>query len=278
MIGVDMNSFDQDLSNDIPDVQTPFKVVDEGYAFRVEIAIQTKKDGITSYHFAARVYDFATLASVGPIPEPKPYGWAVFDEPLTEIMFNFGVGEYVRADAEVVAKAWFQYRQKQRTSYIATVLTNLFKMATNEKKPVTYLGQVFESKLFTGVIIVLTLCLVYTGSLKLFGDWNTYYDPWSAKGTANWIFYASLIILAVAFLVPLFSKEQVSARRTQAAEKPKVDASGYYPEQPVKYNDGSGSVNLIPATYVGIDKDGQLIITIGFGPYLTVAPSQVTAA
>lgn len=154
-------------------------------------------------------------------------------------------------------------------------------MATNEKKRVTYLGQVFDNKLFAGLIIVLTLVFIYTGSLKVFGDWSSYYDPWSAKGTANWCFYTALIMLLVIFLVPVFNKQDVLARRTQAAEDAKklkkVDDSGYYEGQPIYYLGPLSDGRRVEATYKHEHESaaGLLVISIDGVSWETARPDQV---
>ena len=113
--------------------------------------------------------------------------------------------------ATVALSVWIAGRELNRP-YLATQPTPLNPMTTDPKPP-TYLAQVFDSKLFAAVITILSLAVIYTGSLVLFADWDSYEDPFTAQGSNRFVFIACGAILTFCFLIPLFKKSYRDARK-----------------------------------------------------------------
>lgn len=144
-------------------------------------------------------------------------------------------------------------------------------MTPNKPQKPSYLSQVFDSKLFSSVIIVVGLAVIYTGSMMLFADWDTYDDPWSARGSNRFVFLSAAAILLVAFLVPLFKKSYRDQRSPSDKE-----ASGFSPGQAIAYIGPLSDGRKIYGTYKGpsIDRTRVIISLDGLSDE-AVNPSEV---
>lgn len=211
------NQTDQDQIDQSPDVKTPFRVVDGGWSFVCEVVNRTTTDDEDNptFHFTSRLYGWELITGAGPICEPRPYQYDRVAGPLLELTYQGACSEYVRGDAEVVAKAWLAYRKRKRNPilFYLSHLPTYFRPMSTEQKPPTYLSQVADSKFFLVVLIIVSLGLIYTGSLMLFADWDSYEDPWTARGSNRFVFIACALISAVIWLVPLLKKSYRDARK-----------------------------------------------------------------
>lgn len=82
-------------------------------------------------------------------------------------------------------------------------------------KPLSYLQQVFNSRFYTGIMILLAVLVVYTASQLLFSDFEQYQYPEDARTLCLVVFLVAAVVLSVSFAVPAFSREKMLARRTQ---------------------------------------------------------------